>query len=59
MSATQDEFLWWGTALNYPLHKPVNCFPSLGVVAIYLGFVGSMYTLFALGVKLPLDKIVR
>lgn len=135
---TQDEFLWWGTALNYLLDKPVNCFPSLhvgnaffasmiafhyrkrvgliawfmaalisistlymkqhfiadiamgfvlafsvyrfyfkprayttndqsmlpewmslGIVAIYLGFVGSMYTLFALGVKLPLDKIVR
>lgn len=135
---TQDEFLWWGTALNYLLDKPVNCFPSLhvgnaflasmiafhyrrrvgaiawslaalisvstlymkqhfiadiamgfalaftiyrfyfkpraytvgdqtpmpewmslGVVGIYLAFIGSMYTMFALGVKLPLDKIVR
>lgn len=27
----QDEFLWWGTALNYFLDKPVNCFPSLHV----------------------------
>ena len=135
---TQEEFLWWGTALNYLLDKPVNCFPSLhvgnafiasmiafhyrprvgviawllallisvstltmkqhfavdiamgfavafvvyrfyfrrrayaanaaaplpewlslGVAAIYLGFVGTMYLLFKLGVKLPLDKIVR
>lgn len=135
---TQQEFLWWGTALNYFLDKPVNCFPSLhvgnafmasmiafhyrprvgviawllaalisvstlymkqhffvdivmgfavafvvyrfyfrrrayapdaapplpewmsvGVVAIYLGFIGAMYLMFALGVKLPLDKIVR
>ncbi|HMV37169.1 MAG: phosphatase PAP2 family protein [Leptospiraceae bacterium] len=135
---TQDEFLWWGTALNYLLDKPVNCFPSLhvanaflasmiafhyrkrvgiiawlmaalisvstlymkqhfvadiamgfvlsfsvyrfyfrprayttgnqsplpewlslGVAGIYLFFIGSMYLLFALGVKLPLEKIVR
>lgn len=135
---TQEEFLWWGTALNYILDKPVNCFPSLhvanaffasmiayhyrprigiiawslsatigistlymkqhflvdvlmgfalafvvyrfyfkpraftqgsqkplpewlsfGVVAIYLGFVALMFTLFKAGLKLPLEKIVR
>jgi len=134
----QVEFLWWGTALNYLLDKPVNCFPSLhvanaffasmvayhnrprvgliawflaatigistlymkqhfivdvlmgfglalvvyrfyfkprdttprgtlplpewlslGVVAVYGGFVGTMFILYKAGLQLPLDKIVR
>lgn len=33
---SQEEFLLWGTALNYLLDKPVNCFPSLHVGNAFL-----------------------
>lgn len=27
----QDDFLWWGIALNFLIDKPSNCFPSMHV----------------------------
>jgi membrane-associated phospholipid phosphatase len=41
---TQSEFLWWGTALNYLLDKPVNCFPSLHVAnAFFASMIAYHY----------------